>query len=89
MKFCYMESKGLWVNMGKAKLMVSGSNLDVSMKSGKYLCSICQTGVGKNAIYCGSCRQWVHKKCGGIKSPLASDLYFKCARCLGTAQPVD
>ena len=30
-----MEKKGLSVNMGKKKLMVSGSNLDVVEKSGK------------------------------------------------------
>ena len=32
-----MEKKGLRVNMGKTKLMVSGSNFDVLKKSRKYL----------------------------------------------------
>ena len=62
-----MENKGLRVNMSKNKLIVSGSNFDVLKISGKYPCSVCQTGVGKKAIYCGSCRQWVHNKCSGIK----------------------
>ena len=84
-----MEKKGLRVNMGKTKLMVSGSNLDVLRKSGKYSCGVCQAGVGRNAIQCGGCRPWVDKKCGGIKGPLTSDLNFRCARCLGTARPVD
>ena len=84
-----MEKKGLRVNMGKTKLMVSGSNLDVLRKSGKYPCGVCQAGVGRNAIQCGGCRQWVHKKCSGIKNSLTSDLNFRCARCLGTAWPVD
>ena len=44
-----MEKKGLRVNMGKTKLMVSGSNLDVLRKSGKYPCGVCQAGVGRNA----------------------------------------
>ena len=44
--------KGFKVNMGKTKLMVSGSNFDVLKKSGKYLCGVCQTDVGKNAIQC-------------------------------------
>ena len=35
-----MENEGLWVNMGKTKLMVSGSNLDVSKKSEKYPCGV-------------------------------------------------
>ena len=84
-----IEKKGLRVNMGKTKLMVSGSNLDVLRKSGKYSCGVCQAGVGRNAIQCGGCRQWVHKKFSGIKSPLTSDLNFRCARCLDTARPVD
>ena len=84
-----MEKKGLRVNIVKTKLMVSGSNLDVLRKSGKYPCGVCQAGVGRNAIQCGGCRQWVYKKCGGIKGPLTSDLNFRCARCLGTARPVD
>ena len=68
--------KELRVNMGKTKLMVFGSNLDVLRKSGKYPCGVCQAGVGKNAIQCGSCRQWVYKKCSSIKG-------------LGTARSVD
>ena len=83
-----MEKKGLRVNMGKTKLMVSGSNLDVLKKSGKYPCGACQAGVGRNAVQCGGCRQWVHKKCSGIKGSLNSDLNFRCARCPGTARPV-
>ena len=62
-----MEKKGLSGNMGKTKLIVSGSNLDVLKKSGKYPFGVCQTGVGRNAIHCGDCRQWVHKKCSCIK----------------------
>ena len=84
-----MEKKGLRVNMAKTKLMVSGSNLDMLRKSGKYPCCVCQAGVCKNAIQCGGCRQWVRKKCSGIKGPLTSDLNFRCACCLGTARPVD
>ena len=84
-----MEKKGLRVNMAKTKLMVSGSNLDVLKKFGNYPCGVCQAGVGRNAIQLGGCRQWVHKKCSGIKGSLNSDIKFRCARCLGTARPVD
>ena len=56
-----IEKKGLRVNMGKTKLMVSGSNLDVLRKSGKYPRGVCKAGVDRNAIQCGGCRQWVHK----------------------------
>ena len=85
-----MEKKGLRVNMGKTKIMESGINLDVLKKSGKYPCGVCQSRVGSsNAIFCGGCKRWVHKKCSGIKGPLLPDPKFGCARCLGTAQAID
>ena len=69
-----MEKKGLCVNMGKTKIMEFGINLDVLKKSGKYPCGVCQSGVGSsNAIFCGGCKRWVHKKCSGIKGPLRPD----------------
>ena len=85
-----MEKKGLRVNMGKTKIMESGINLDMLKKSGKYPCGVCQSGVGSsNAIFCGGCKRWVHKKCSGIKGPLRPDPEFRCARCLGTARAID
>ena len=47
--------KGLQVNMGKTKIMVSGMNLDLLKKSGKNPCGVCHKGVGSNAIFCGGC----------------------------------
>ena len=85
-----MEEKGLRVNMGKTKIMESGINLDVLKKSGMYPCGVCQSEVGSsNAIFCGGCKRWVHKKCSGIKGPLRPDPEFRCARCLGTARAID
>ena len=85
-----MEKKGLRVNMGKTKIMESGINLDVLKKSGKYPCGVCQSGVGSsNAVFCGGCKRWVHKKCSGIKGPLRPDPEFRCTRCLGTARAID
>ena len=85
-----MEKNGLRVNMGKTKIMESGINLDVLKKSGKYPCGVCQSGVGSsNAIFCGGCKRWVHKKCSGIKGPLRPDPEFRCVRCLGTARAID
>ena len=69
--------------MDKTKLMVSVVQTLMCLKSVKYPCELCQTGVGRKPIYCGSCK--VYKKCIGIKGTLASDLDFKCARCLDTA----
>ena len=85
-----MEKKGLHVNVGKTKIMESGINLDVLKKSGKYPCGVCQSGVGSsNAIFCGGCKCWVHKKCSDIKGPLHPDPEFRCTRCLGTAWAID
>ena len=50
-----MEKKGLRVNMGKTKIMVSGIDLDLLKKSGKDPCGVCQKGIGTNAIFCGGC----------------------------------
>lgn len=84
-----MEEKGLRVNMGKTKILVSGPQLDLLKKTGKYPCAICLTGTGSNAILCSGCSSWVHKKCSGIKGLLRPDPEFRCARCLGTARPID
>ena len=84
-----MEKKGLRVNMGMTKIMVPGMNLDLLKKPGKDPYGVCQKGVGSNAIFCGGCLCWIHKKCSGIKGPLRPDPDFRCARCLGTARPID
>ena len=85
-----MEKKGLRVNMVKTKIMESGINQDVLRKSGKHPCGVCQTGVGStNAILCGGCKRWVHKKYSGIKGRLLPDSEFRCSRYLGTARAID
>jgi len=84
-----MEEKGLRVNMGKTKCMISGSQLDRLQKTGKYPCAVCLTGTGSNSIYCGICSCWVHKKCSGIKGPLKVDPGYMCPRCVVDARPVD
>ena len=84
-----MEAKGLRVNMGKTKIMVSGVNLQPLKDSGKYPCSVCRKGVGSNSIYCAGCSHWVHKKCSGVIGSLKSNPDYRCTRCKGTARPID
>ena len=79
-----MEAKGLRVNMGKTKIMVSGVNLQTLKDSGKYPCS-----VGSNSIYCAGCSHWVHKKCSGVIGSLKLNPDYRCSRCKGTARPID
>ena len=71
------------MNMGKTTIMESGINLGVVKKSGKHPCG------GTNAVLCGCCNRWVHKKCSGIKGPLRPDSEFRCAQCLGTERAID
>ena len=84
-----LEVKGLGVNMVKTKVMVCGNHLNMLKISGCFLCGVFSNGVGYNSIFCESCKSWVHKKCCGISGGLKRDPSIRCARCLGTARPVD
>ena len=75
-----MEVKGLRINMGKTKIMVSGVNLQTLKDSGEYPCSVCRKGVGSNSIYCAGCSHWVHKKCSGVIGRLKSNPDYRCSR---------
>ena len=39
-----MEKKGLRVNVGKTKVMICGTGLDLLQSSGEYPCAVCRTG---------------------------------------------
>ena len=84
-----MEGKGLRVNMGKTKVLISGPRLDVLQKSGKDICGVCLKGVRANSIFCGGCSSWIHKKYTGISGPLKPGVSFSCKRCTGNARPID
>jgi hypothetical protein len=77
-----MEAKGLKMNVGKTKVMVSGENCGSNECSGKWPCAVCAKGVGSNSIRCTSCEGWVHRKCTGVKGPLRSvEGTFVCKTC--------
>ena len=84
-----MENKGLHVSIWKTKVTMCGKGLDPIKPSGKYPCSICRKGVGRNSIFCTSCDAWVYKKCSGIEGRLVDIPDFKLWRCLGLAHPID
>ena len=47
-----LEEKGLRVDMGKTKIMVSGPQMDLlQKKTGKYPCAACLSGKGNNSIF--------------------------------------
>lgn len=76
-----MESKGLKVNVAKTKVMMwRDGNRE---ETGKWPCSICKKGVGRNSIECTTCKKWVHKKCSGVKGDLEKVCQkFICSRCV-------
>ena len=85
----HLEAKGLRVNMGKTKIMISGKNLHSLRDSGKHPCGVCRKGVGSNSVLCCGCQLWIHKNCSGIKGKLTDDPSYKCKRCMGLCRPTD
>ena len=77
-----IECKALRVNMKKKKVMASALSQDASFQSGKLSCGVCFKGVGVSSILCTLFNHWVHKRCSGLKSKLASTINFKCKACL-------
>ena len=75
-----MEQKGLRVNSGKSKVMISKHKCNPQNKTGKFPCSVCLKGVGRNSILCPTCKCWVHAKCSGLKGQLAKATNFVCSR---------
>ena len=77
-----MESKGLKVNVGKTKVMISGERKEVVAPAVKFPCSVCNKGVRSNCIQCNKCNKWVHKKCSGVKGSLMKvSAQFVCKTC--------
>ena len=75
-----IEGKGLRVNLGKTKVMISGTDKGPVFRSGKHPCGVCCKGVGNNSIYCDYCKHWVHKRCSGLQN-LNNAVGFKCKSC--------
>ena len=84
-----LEAHGLRVNMGKTKVLISGAGLETLKDSGRHPCGVCRKGTGSNSIFCEGCSHWVHHGCSEIPGRLVEDPSFLCARCRGTARPID
>ena len=76
-----MEQKGLRVNSGKTKVIIWKHKRNPQNKTGKFPCSVCLKGVGRNSIFCPACKCWVHAKCSGLKGQLAKATNFVCSQC--------
>ena len=75
-----MERRGLKVNIGKTKMMVSGGEDSDPVQLGRYPCAACGKGVGVNSIICTECGKWCHFRCSGLRT-LNIDYAFVCPRC--------
>ena len=62
-----LECKGLRVNVGKTKILVSALNATKPVDSSKFSSGVCNKGVGNNSIKRNFCGFWVHKRCTNIK----------------------
>ena len=77
-----IERKGLKVNMGKTKVMVSGEGGE-RVISRIDPCGVCDKRVKANSVLCIGCKKWVHKRCSGVKGALKKvEGTFKCKRCV-------
>ena len=77
-----IEKKGLKVNMGKTKVMVSGEGGE-RVVSRIDPCGVCDKRVKANSVLCTGCQKWVHKRCSGVKGGLKKvEGMFKCKRCV-------
>ena len=76
-----IEAKGLKINMNKTKVMHCKVKNEQAENTGKWPCGVCRKGVGANSIVCTVCKQWVHKRCSGIKGSLKI-VGFECRKCI-------
>ena len=79
-----MSGKGMKVNTGKTKVMVSAPGGGAQRESGDFPCGVCGTGVGASSVRCTQCLKWVHRRCSGVSGSLSvASVDFKCKRCRG------
>ena len=88
-----MKDKGLKVNVGKTKMMVSGTEGEI--RSSKIdPCGICGNRVRSNAVCCTQCMKWIYERCSKMKKvTCTSARHFVCRRCTdvgdGMEEPVE
>ena len=79
------ESKGLKVDLGKAKVMVCGGITKDSMSKSKVdPCWVCFLRVKANSVLCVQCGKWIYGRCAGVKSVTPKfSKNFTCRKCEG------
>ena len=75
------ESKGLMVNLGKTKVVVSGAEGEVTVSKVDPW-GICGKQVTANSVLCVKCRKWIHGRYVKVKRvTLSLGIDFECGRC--------
>ena len=75
-----LEDKGLKVNVGKTKMMVSGTKGEIVL-SKTDPCGICGKRVGSNAVCCTPCTKCIQRSTKTKKVTCSSARHFVCRRC--------
>ena len=77
-----IEKKGMKVNVGKTKCLVSGEG-GAKETSKIDPCTVCGKRVKANSIKCSGCKLWVHKRCSSEKGSLEKVKgTFRCKVCV-------
>ena len=74
------ESTGLKVNLGKTKLMVSGSITKDGMSRSKFApCGVCSLKAKENSTLCQQCGKCIHGRCAGAnrETPVSKKSYVQ------------
>ena len=66
-----LEDKGLKMNVGKTKMMVSGTEGEIVV-SKIDPCGICGKRIGSNAVCCTQCTKWIRERCTKMKQVTCS-----------------
>ena len=72
-----LEGNGLKVNVGKIKMMVSGTEGEIVL-SKIDPCVICGKSVGSNVVCCTQCTNGIHGRCTKMKKVTCSSAKHFC-----------
>ena len=79
------ETRGIKMNLGKRKLMVTGKNSEV-IRPLRYQYGVFGRGSGPSSILCTSCQRWCHNRYSGLRV-LREDPNYVCSAFLRQNAP--
>ena len=83
------EGKGLKINLGKTKVMKSGSGGGVVVLAKIELCGVCGKRAKVNCVRCKTCKKLVHARCARVKKvSCRMNGNFECRVCMNASNKV-